>query len=251
MPTMNVLALLPTHDFDPTEIAVPWQQLEAAGHVVTVATPNGQVAQVDAIVLTGKRLGIWAPFLRADANGVAAFERFVVSRAYLAPLSYDNVIPEQFGALLLPGGHAPGMRTCLGSRGAQEITASFFDRNAPVGAICHGTVLAARSISKKSGKSVLYGRKTTSLTAMQEMTAYALTRAWLGDYYRTYPISVEAEVTAVLADTRDFTAGPLSLRRDRPDRLDLGFVVRDGNYVSARWPGDAHRFASTFIDILK
>jgi hypothetical protein len=27
-------------------------------------------------------------------------------------------------------------------------------------------------------------------------------------------------------------------------------VVRDGNYVSARWPGDTHTFAKTFAAIL-
>jgi hypothetical protein len=27
-------------------------------------------------------------------------------------------------------------------------------------------------------------------------------------------------------------------------------VVRDGNYVSARWPGDAHTFAKTFAAVL-
>jgi putative intracellular protease/amidase len=28
------------------------------------------------------------------------------------------------------------------------------------------------------------------------------------------------------------------------------FVVRDGNYVSARWPGDAHTFARRFAEVL-
>jgi hypothetical protein len=27
-------------------------------------------------------------------------------------------------------------------------------------------------------------------------------------------------------------------------------VVRDGCYVSGRWPGDAHVFADTFADVL-
>lgn len=29
------------------------------------------------------------------------------------------------------------------------------------------------------------------------------------------------------------------------------FVVEDGNYVSARWPGDAYLFARTFIERLQ
>jgi putative intracellular protease/amidase len=28
------------------------------------------------------------------------------------------------------------------------------------------------------------------------------------------------------------------------------FVVTDGNYVSARWPGDAHSFAKAFADVV-
>jgi putative intracellular protease/amidase len=41
------------------------------------------------------------------------------------------------------------------------------------------------------------------------------------------------------------------LERD-PAFLDArpAFVVRDGNYVSARWPGDAHTFATTFARVL-
>jgi putative intracellular protease/amidase len=32
---------------------------------------------------------------------------------------------------------------------------------------------------------------------------------------------------------------------DRP-----AWVVRDGSYVTARWPGDAHTFAKTFAEVL-
>jgi hypothetical protein len=28
-------------------------------------------------------------------------------------------------------------------------------------------------------------------------------------------------------------------------------VVQDGIYLSARWPGDAHRFSAAFIDLLR
>ena len=41
-----------------------------------------------------------------------------------------------------------------------------------------------------------------------------------------------------------------SLLRDAPQRLDRGFVVRDGNYVSARWPGDAHRYTNELLAVL-
>ena len=31
----------------------------------------------------------------------------------------------------------------------------------------------------------------------------------------------------------------------------LGVPARDGNYLSARWPGDAHRFATEFAGMLQ
>ena len=34
------------------------------------------------------------------------------------------------------------------------------------------------------------------------------------------------------------------------NRHRAAFVVRDGNYLSARWPGDVHRFAREFSALL-
>jgi protease I len=83
-----------------------------------------------------------------------------------------------------------------------------------------------------------------------ELTAWSLTCAWLGDYYRTYPTTVEDEVTQALAAAGDFVRGPLSSSRDAPGNLAVGFTVRDDNYLSARWPGDAHRFGDAFAAML-
>jgi putative intracellular protease/amidase len=40
------------------------------------------------------------------------------------------------------------------------------------------------------------------------------------------------------------------MARDTFDDDRPAFVVRDRNYVSARWPGDAHTFARTFAAML-
>jgi protease I len=42
----------------------------------------------------------------------------------------------------------------------------------------------------------------------------------------------------------------MSVRRDAPGMLDAAFTVRDGNYLSARWPGDPHRFGNEFAGML-
>jgi protease I len=236
-------------DFDPTETAVPWKVLTARGHTLIFATPDGLPGEADGRMLTGDGLGIAKSALMADINGRRAYGEMVASRAFQTPRSYENIRSQDFDALVLPGGHAPGMKQYLESRILQSLVAQTFREGKPVGAICHGVLLAARSKSA-DGRSVLFGKKTTALTKQLELSAWALTYLWRGDYYRTYPTTVQDEVTHALAQPSDFVAGPFSVARDTPSRLQVGFTVRDGNYLSARWPGDAHRFATEFATVL-
>lgn len=200
-------------------------------------------------MLTGDGLSIWKPILIADGNGREAYREMAADAAFQRPLAYEDVAAARFDALLLPGGHAPGMKEYLESRTLQTLVVATFDAARPVGAICHGVLLAARS-RRADGTSVLHGRRTTALTRQLELTGWALTALWLGSYYRTYPKTVQAEVTEALARPADFVSGPRGATRDRPSRLAAGFTVRDGNYLSARWPGDAHRFGHDFAAML-
>jgi len=61
---------------------------------------------------------------------------------------------------------------------------------------------------------------------------------------------VQTDVTAALAAPGDFLTGPRSLLRDSPENIERGFVVRDGNYLSGRWPGDVHRYSSEFLAMI-
>lgn len=245
----TVLIPLPRADFDPTGAAVPWRTLTRAGHEVRFATPDGRPAVCDPRMQQGTGLGPWRGLLRADASGRAAYLEMIGSREFRAPLSYEHCSLDGVHGLLLPGGHAPGMREYLESTTLQALVAHAFERRLIVGAICHGVLLAARA-RDGGGRSVLHGRRTTALTKPQELLAWGLTAAWLGNYYRTYPTTVEDEVIGCLANPADFLRGPLPLFRDSPNRLARGFTVRDGNYLSARWPGDAHRFAGEFVELL-
>ena len=187
---------------------------------------------------------------------------------------WDAVDVTAFDALLLPGGHrARGMRDYLASDLLQRHVAGFFEANKPVAAICHGVLLAARSIAKQTGRSVLHGYLTTALTWALERSAWSLarvTRFWDPNYYRTYLeqdgqpdgfMSVQQEVTRALAHAEDFMDVPATdpdyrrktsgLQRDTVDDARPAFVVRDRNYISARWPGDAHTFAKTFAAMLR
>jgi len=275
---------LPRRDFDPSEAAVTWRTLAAAGHDVIFATPDGTVAQADPVMLSGIGLDVWSRVpglrrlplvglaLRANRAARAAHCALVENAAFCAPLAYARIQPEDFTALVLPGGHAPGMREYLESAVLQRAVAAFFDADKPVAAICHGVVLAARSVSGRSGRPVLHGRRTTALTWALESAAWRIarrTRWWDPGYYRTYgeepgePAgyrSVQAEVTRALARADDFLDVPpdcvqhwrktSGVFRDSPTDDRPAFVVRDGNYVSARWPGDVHTFARVFAGIV-
>lgn len=281
----HVLIPLPALDFDPTEAAVSWAVLTGRGHRVSFATPDGAPAQADPIMLSGRGLDVWSPvpglggfklfglLLRANAQARRAYAAMIIDPAYRAPTTWAALRLADYDALLLPGGHrARGMRPYLESEILQGLVAQAFAAGKPVAAICHGVLLAARSRTLE-GRSVLHGRKTTALTWKQEKAASAIAhlgRFWDRDYYRTYTeapgepdgyMSVQHEITRSLASPADFLDvapdDPLfrhktsGLARDTPTDDRPAFVVRDGNYVSARWPGDAHTFARTFAEVLE
>jgi putative intracellular protease/amidase len=282
----RVLVPLPARDFDPSEVAVSWRVLGNAGHVVSFATPDGQPAAADDMMLTGRGLDPWGAIpllrnlplvgllMRANRDARQAYVAMTADSNYVAPQRWDAIDPSAFDALLLPGGHrARGMRDYLESEILQGHVAHFFDAEKPVAAICHGVLLAARSISKRTGRPVLRGYQTTALTWAFENSAWSvarITRFWDPNYYRTYLeqngqpkgfMSVQQEVTRALARTEDFRDVPKSdpnyrrktsgLARDSLDDEAPAFVVRDRNYVSARWPGDVHTFAKNFAGMLK
>ena len=240
---------LPRKDFDPTEVAIPWKILSANKIQIVFATPDGMKPSCDQIMLTGKKLGVWSSLLRADKNAQVAYREMLLSKEFSSPMKWADIEAQNFDGLLLPGGHDKGMREFLESELLQKAVVKYFELQKPVGAICHGVVLAARS-KVADGKSVLFGRKTTALLASQELLAWGLTCLWLKDYYRTYRMTVQAEVTSCLTEKIDFIAGPMPLLRDSPNNFKSGFVVQDGNYLSARWPGDAHAFGYKFLELL-
>jgi putative intracellular protease/amidase len=282
----RILIPLPARDFDPSEAAVSWQVLSKAGHVVVFATPDGRPATAYDLMLTGEGLDLWGEvpllrklplvglLLRANRDARNAYAAMIADPGYASPLRWETVDASAFDGLLLPGGHrARGMRDYLESRTLQRCVVDFFEAQKPIAAICHGVLLAARSLSKRTGRSVLHGYKTTALTWALENSAWKVarvTRFWDPSYYRTYLekagepdgyMSVQQEVTRALARPDDFLDVPRSdpevrrkmsgLQRDTIEDARPAFVVQDRNYVSARWPGDAHTFAKAFDSLLR
>jgi len=266
--TINIIMPLPSRDFDPTEVSVSWKVMIDAGLKVGFATVDGQRGYCDSRMISGEGLDPWGwiPLLKK----IRLFG--LLLRANRAARTDDG--------MLLAGGHASGMKQYLEDQTLQGFVADFFDhvdakgQNKPVAAVCHGVILAARSKSKITHKSVLYGKKTTALTWALEKSAWHLTkyfaRFWDPTYYRTYIESkgessgywsVESEVKRALKSDADFQDVPKSaddyrlktsgIARDSLNDGRAAWVVVDGNYISARWPGDVHTMAKQFVDKMK
>jgi len=235
---MRVLIPLPDRDFDVTEVAVPWRLLTDAGHEVMFATEQGGTPPAcDPLLLTGVVFGR----LGAYPEPKEFYRSLTGAPEFQTPIAWREIQPDAYDGLILPGGHAPGMRQYLGSEKLREKVAAFWELDRPVGAICHGVLVLARTVV--GGRSLLAGRRTTCLPKYLERGAHYLTAWRHGRYYRTYPEYVQDEVVAAGAT---FERGPLAVVRDTATDDGPAFVVEDGNYVSARWPGDAYTFAGRF-----
>jgi len=243
----KIIIPLPDKDFDVTEVAVPWRLLTNAGHQVVFATEkSGTTPSADPLLLTGVIFGQ----LGAEEEPKQFYYEMCEDSAFQKTVSWSDLTVDEFDALLLPGGHARGMRQYLGNSQLHKFVADFWATKRPVGAICHGVITLARA-KDASGRSVLYGLKTTCLPKYMEKLAFYLTSWKLGNYYRTYPAYVEDEVREALSLSNDFIRGPLNLgKRGTATNHKAAFVVENGHYVSARWPGDAYLFTERLMSLL-
>jgi putative intracellular protease/amidase len=244
----RVLVPLPDRDFDVTEVAVPWRLLTDAGCEVIFATETGATPVADPLLLDGVVFGQ----LGAVEEPKRFYAELTDAPRFRQPIAYPDIVPGAFDGLLLPGGHAKGMRQYLGSEDLQSKVAAFWKLNRPVGAICHGVLVLARTIDPDTGESVIVDMRTTCLPKYMERAAFVTTAWRRGRYYRTYPEYVEDEVCAALGDPdRQFERGPRVLsKRGTAQDDSAAFVVQDGRYLSARWPGDAYAFGQRLVELL-
>lgn len=102
--------------FEDTELLVPYYRLKEAGHEVTVAS-----------IKRGKIVGKHGYEVKAEAD-------------------VEELKPEEFDLLVLPGGKAPA--TLRKSEAVLGIARHFMEQRKPVAAICHGpqVLISAGSI---------------------------------------------------------------------------------------------------------
>ncbi len=246
----KVLMILPNEEFDPTEACVPWQVLQQKGHEIYFATGDGTQAICDQNTLSGAGLDGMLKSLAAKPENAKIYRKMEKDNNFQNPLLWQNVKPGDFDALVLPGGHAPGMKPYLESDYVFSICRNFFERKAPVASICHGILALARTKSADE-KSVLHGYQVTSLNNFQEKIAYKMTKKTMGTHYQTYPETVQDEVSRLLEKAADFKPGSIYPTFGSAKHPNKGFTVKDRNLISARWPGDAYKLAYEFAQMLE
>ena len=180
--------------------------------------------------------------LGAGAKALAAYRQMTQDSAYQHPIPYADFDTDPYEAILLPGGHAPGMRQYLDSTVLQNKVLEFWRQGKLVGAICHGILVLTRTIDPQTGRSILYGHKVTALPLSLDRSNYLLSSRLLRRGVLTYSCYVEEEVRACLERSEDFSQGPSIL---------APYVVSDGNLITSRWSGDAALFSEGFAEALE
>ncbi len=115
------------------EIMVPFQALQAVGHKVDAVCP-------------GKHAGEKIRTAIHDFEGDQTYSE-KPGHNFALNYTFDNVVPENYDALVISGGRAPEYLR-LNPR-LLEIVQHFFTQNKPVAAICHGAqILTAAGVVK-------------------------------------------------------------------------------------------------------
>ncbi|KAI5919405.1 class I glutamine amidotransferase-like protein [Camillea tinctor] len=233
---------------DPTETAVPYTAFKEANYQVYFATETGKPPQCDKKMLQG----FTQKLLGAKKDVVNKYKTMQRSEEMMHPLSWGS--PEfsldPYDLVVFPGGHDKGVRQIIDSAIVHNLMVDFFPKTRKpsrkaVAAVCHGVMVLSES-KTPDGRSVIRECLTTALPAKFEQAAYWGTRAFLGDYYKTYghgSENVEESVTRALGHPAQF----------RTSMNPGPFVVEDEkyNYLSARYPGDAELFAEEAIKLLE
>lgn len=124
------------------EIMVPFQALQAVGHTVHAVCPDKKSGDAIATAIH-------------DFEGQQTYSE-KRGHNFALNATFAEVQPEQYDALVIPGGRAPEYLR-LNPR-VIEIVRHFFDKKKPVASICHGAQILAAA-------KVLEGRRCSAYPA--------------------------------------------------------------------------------------
>ena len=157
----NILIIVTSHDLIDAdhktgiwfeEFAVPYTLFLDEGYSVTVVSPEGGDAPVDA--------GSMLDYQASNEN-----ERAMAALKNLPALS-DAYQTEQFDAVFFPGGHGT-MYDLPDNPYVQRIIEDAMQTNKPLAAVCHGPACLV-NVKNKDDASLVRGRNVTAFTNSEE-----------------------------------------------------------------------------------
>jgi putative intracellular protease/amidase len=181
---MKVLMVLSAIGYHWDEALIPYNAWQSRGWDITIATPGGALPLVDPNSIRVRPLlqlfGYGTSGKRAAGEpGSIAFQRSIAS-----PVSIDSVVPEQFDAIYLVGGHG-----CLfdlhGNAALDAILVSMIEVRKPVAAICHAASVLA-DITTSDGQRLLSHYVMTGFPTMLEH--FLLLVGWVDARFRPLPV---------------------------------------------------------------
>ena len=159
----------------------------------------------------------------ATKKAVQQYDAMAKDLALKKPLAWTdtNFSLSPYDLVFLPGGHEKGVRQIIDSPIVHKLLLDYFPQTQKpsqktVAAVCHGVCALAESLLP-DGTSVLHDATTTALPHFMEQSIFWATRAFLGDYYKTYGACSDSVETSV-----SFISLPFPRQRDYQTLTSLG-----------------------------
>lgn len=200
------------------DLATPYYALRDAGFAVALASIRGGPIPFDPLsVKSGDPLPPSVERLLAD--------RVMMQLVQITP-SIEDAEPEDFAAIVLPGGHG-ALWDLPGSAALAERLARFDAARKPIAASCHGPAGLLGAI-RRDGQPLVAGRRLCAFTAAEE-----------GRIGRTgsVPFLLEDKLRALGAQ---FSAAA----QFQPH------AVRDGHLITAQNPASSEKLANLLLQAL-
>lgn len=170
------------------EFVVPHDIFTQAGARVTIATPGGRPATVDALSLSPQAN-------HGDLAKVAELSAYLERHADMlhAPQRIEDLNVSEFDAVFVPGGHGPMQDLAVDGDIGRVLSAALLNERKIVAAVCHGQ--ASFLSAGDSDGWVFRGRRMTAFTNEEEnQVGLAANAPWLlEDRLRAAGASFEAD----------------------------------------------------------
>ncbi len=223
--TLKILMILTsqaTMGDDPRPTGVWFEELSTPYYAFVDAG-----AQVDIASVTGGKVPVDPHSLEADGKNPPSVARFLKDKAAMAKLEgsfkIDNVTPEGYSAVFLPGGHGT-MWDLPQSAKLAELLSAAWAKGKVVSAVCHGPA-GLLNVKDINGQALVAGRRVAAFTNSEEAAAGLTDKV---------PFLLETRMRGLGAD---YQSGP----DFQP------FAVRDGKLVTGQNPASSAKVAELVL----